>query len=55
MAKVSAFHSSKTKDVYHDCSKCKTGNNIEAANRASGTGGLPRCAECARLEKGGEC
>jgi hypothetical protein len=48
MAKVSAFHSIK-QSVYHDNSDCNTGNNIETENRRSGTGGHPRCSECARL------
>jgi hypothetical protein len=37
-------------DVYHDNPRCRTGNNIEPANARPGTGGLKRCAECARLE-----
>jgi hypothetical protein len=49
MAKVAPFHSKVTKDVHHDNNQCKTGNNIETYNKVSGTGGLPRCSECARL------
>lgn len=50
MSKVSPFHSKLpgTK-VHHDNSKCTEGNNIEARNRAQGTGGLPRCDHCKRL------
>ena len=51
MAKVTAFHSKKETDrkVYHDDNKCTEGNNIESYNKASGTGGRPRCEHCARL------
>ena len=49
MAKVSPFHSSLTKNVYHDNSSCTEGNNIEAKYKVSGTGGLPKCAHCKRL------
>lgn len=49
MAKVSPFHSKVTLDVHHDNNQCKTGNNIESNNKVAGTGGLPRCKECAGL------
>jgi len=51
MAKVSAFHSKLDSDrkVHHDNDKCTEGNNIEAKNRVSGTGGRPRCNHCERL------
>jgi len=49
MAKVSPFHSKVTLDVHHDNDQCKTGDNIEPYNKVAGTGGLPRCQECARL------
>jgi hypothetical protein len=55
MARVAPFHSKKKMDVYHTCSKCTEGNNIEAANRVSGTGGLPKCSHCTRLENSGAC
>ena len=45
MAKVSAFHSVYG-DVYHECSKCTLGNNIEKRNRREGKGGKRRCDEC---------
>jgi hypothetical protein len=48
MSKVSPFYSIKA-SVYHDNSDCNTGNNIETENRRSGTGGHPRCKECAGL------
>ena len=49
MTRVAAWHSVKPYDpqVYHDETQCKTGNNIEAENRRSGTGNRPRCKECA--------
>lgn len=48
LAKTSAFHSVKA-FVHHNNTSCNTGNNIEAENRRSGTGGKPLCAECNRL------
>jgi hypothetical protein len=49
MTRVAAWHSVKPYDpqVYHDETRCKTGHNIEAENRRSGTGNRPRCKECA--------
>jgi hypothetical protein len=47
--KKSPWHSKVTKDVYHDESTCKTGDNIESYNIVQGTGGLPKCAECKRI------
>jgi hypothetical protein len=55
MAKVAPFHSSKTKDKYHDCSNCTEGNNIEKHYKTQGTGGLPRCKNCEEREKKGTC
>ena len=50
MTKVSPFHSKRPgTTVYHDNNQCTEGNNIESANRASGTGGLPKCEHCKRL------
>lgn len=49
MAKVAPFYSRVQRDVYHDNDACTEGNNIEARNRVSGTGGLPQCAHCRRL------
>lgn len=47
MSKVAPFHSKRpgTK-VHHDDNKCTEGNNIESHNRASGTGGHPKCDAC---------
>lgn len=52
MAKVAPFHSKLPSDkpVYHDNNRCTEGNNIEARNRVSGTGGRPKCDHCKRLD-----
>lgn len=55
MAKVAPFHSSKTKDVYHDCNTCTEGNNIEPQYKTAGTGNLPRCKNCAERDRLGTC
>jgi hypothetical protein len=47
--KANPWHSKVTKDVHHDETTCKTGNNIETYNKVSGTGGLPKCSECKRI------
>jgi hypothetical protein len=50
MSRTSPWHSRLERPpdgVYHDETRCRTGNNIESWNRASGTGGLKRCKECA--------
>ncbi len=49
MAVKSPWHSIKS-DVHHNNSDCNTGNNIEAENYRTGTGGKPLCSECARLK-----
>lgn len=50
MAKTAAFHSVKPGTrVHHNDTKCTEGNNIEAHNRKSGTGGHPLCDHCKRL------
>ena len=48
--RTSPWYSIKTRDVYHDDTNCTTGNNIESENRREGTGGLPKCAECKRIQ-----
>ena len=55
MARVSPFHSKKNPGVYHVCSKCTEGNNIERENKASGTGGGTLCQTCRRLQGEGNC
>ena len=48
--KVAPFHSKKAgTTVHHNNNKCTEGNNIEAYNRRSGTGGHPLCQHCKRL------
>jgi len=48
--KVNPFHSKQPgTSVYHDNNKCTEGNNIEASNRESGTGGHQKCDHCKRL------
>lgn len=51
---VSPFHSVEG-TVYHTCSTCTLGNNIEKENRRSGTGGKPKCEQCKDREKDGRC
>ncbi len=48
--KVNPFYSKQPgTSVYHDNNQCTEGNNIEASNRESGTGGHPKCDHCKRL------
>lgn len=56
MTQVSAWHSIKATDpkVYHNNNKCTEGNNIETANRRSGTDGRPLCKHCASLNSQGK-
>lgn len=51
MSQVAAFHSTAPNDPkkFHDRDDCTEGNNIETKNKASGTGGYPKCDHCARL------
>ena len=55
MARVSPFHSSKNPGVYHVCSKCYDGNNIEKKYKKAGTGGGSMCQTCKRLLSDGKC
>ena len=55
MARVSPFHSKKNPGVYHICSKCTEGNNIERVNKARGTGGGTLCKRCYALRSSGGC
>jgi len=54
MPAASSIHSKKTKDVYHNNSKCTERNNIERENIVQGTGGLPLCQHCRRLNQEGK-
>lgn len=47
---LAAYHADGGK-VHHTLAACKQGNNIEPDTRRDGTGGLPKCRECARLER----
>jgi hypothetical protein len=50
MASVAPFRSKLPgTSVHHNNSRCTEGNNIERRNRVSGTGGLPVCDHCKRL------
>lgn len=53
--RVPPFYSDKERDVYHFCSNCTEGNNIEDRYRRQGTGGLPACSRCRELERQGKC
>jgi len=55
MSKVASFHSKKYPGVYHVCTKCTEGNNIERVNKAPGTGGGTLCQTCVRLRSQGGC
>ncbi len=55
MATVPPFHSKKQKDVYHTCTKCTEGNNIEPQYKVAGTGGLPKCQRCTELTAKAQC
>jgi hypothetical protein len=48
------WYSTKTRDKHHNNSNCNTGNNIEQEYIAQGTGGLPFCQECAKLNSEGK-
>ena len=50
----SAWHS-VTSNVYHVCTNCNTGNNIETENKRDGTGGKPMCLECRGLISQAKC
>jgi hypothetical protein len=47
---VNPSHSSKSPGVYHVCSRCTEGNNIEPKNKRSGTGGGRMCQRCKELK-----
>ena len=53
MTKVAAFHSKKEAH-YHDNNKCGPGSEIPASNRVSGTGGMPLCKDCSKLNAAGK-
>jgi hypothetical protein len=50
LAKTAAWYSVK-QSVYHNNSRCNTGNNIELGDLRQGTGGRPLCQECYSLNQ----
>jgi Protein of unknown function (DUF2442) len=52
-AKKSPWYSIK-QSVYHDNSRCNTGNNIDPECLRQGTGGKPLCQECNHLDQTGQ-
>ncbi|MDB5034407.1 MAG: hypothetical protein JWQ98_1648 [Chlorobi bacterium] len=52
MSRVSAFHS-ELGHKHHDNNQCQEGNKIEPRHRRSGTGNLPLCEVCEKLNKEG--
>ncbi|WP_448629769.1 hypothetical protein [Cellulomonas soli] len=46
------YHSTDLRDprVHHDYKDCPNGQQIAPGNRAQGTGHLPRCGGCKRLD-----
>ncbi len=53
--KVAPFHSKKYPGVYHVCSNCTEGNNIEVGNKSSGKGNGHLCKRCEKLIKQNKC
>lgn len=50
--RTNPYHSTDPRDpqVYHDYRDCPNGEQVEPKNWASGTGNLPRCDGCKRLD-----
>jgi hypothetical protein len=55
MARVVPFHSTKNPGVYHVCTNCTEGNNIESQYKKQGTGGGRMCSRCEDLTKSDRC
>lgn len=53
MPYASPVYSTLLRDVHHNNSLCTERNNIERGYLAHGTGGLPLCSHCARLNRQG--
>ncbi len=52
--RVAPFHSDLPGTrVHHNNNKCTEGNNIEDRNKKPGTGGMPLCDHCQRLNAEG--
>ncbi len=54
MARKSPWHAAGSA-VYHECTNCTEGNNIETGNKISGTGGGRRCSRCSKLISQNNC
>ena len=50
--RTSPWHSIKS-NVYHNNTRCNTGNNIERENIQRGTGNKSLCSECSYLNRRG--
>ena len=52
---MAAYHTNsqeyppKNREVHHDHLDCFEGKKIEKKHRVDGTGGKPKCKECAKL------
>jgi hypothetical protein len=44
-----------TEMVYHTCTNCQAGQQLEPASVREGTGSKPLCKECQRLLNTGRC
>jgi len=53
--RVEPFHSKKNPGVYHVCTTCTEGNNIERENKVPGTGTGTMCERCKKLISEGKC
>lgn len=55
MAKVAPFHSDQNPGIYHVCSKCTEGLNIQLGNRRQGRGYGRLCYRCKALQGSDNC
>lgn len=53
MPRTNPVYSTLTRHVHHNNSRCTERNNIERRWLANGTGGLPLCSHCRRLNATG--
>lgn len=55
MPKVAPWYSTRPGETkHHDNTACTEGNNIESHYRKTGTGGLPLCTHCSKLDGEGK-
>lgn len=54
-AEAVSWHTRRRGQVYHMCTKCTLGNNIERSNRRVGRRDRRRCVQCGRLLRAGTC